>query len=142
MSNTAISLVPGIFFLVNNNENDERNGRTDGRTREKIQCRPGVYCRGSSAVSAYAPTVTQILCNHNTSVNCLDSPVYSCILIRVSAFSEAAPRLLNHCMAFCALTGRSLLKPRQEALMHLYNGVCCMLPALQFIFDFKVEFYS
>ena len=65
--------------------------------------------------------------------------VYSCILICVSAFNEAALWLLNCHMAFRMLTGRSLLKPRQEALMHLYNGVCCMLAALPFIFDFNVE---
>ena len=76
--------------------------------------------------------------NRIMSVNCLDSPVYSrslysCILIHVSAFSEAAPWLLNRSMAFNALTRRSLLKPRQEeALMHFYNGVCCMLAALPF----------
>ena len=57
--------------------------------------------------------------------------VYSCIFTRV--ISEAAPWLLNRSMAFRALTGRSLLKTRQEeALMHLYNGVCCMLAALPF----------
>ena len=69
----------------------------DGQTHEKN--RPGIYCRGSSA---HAPTITQILGNH-MSINCLDSPVYSIILIHVSAYSEAAPWLLNHCMAFCAL---------------------------------------
>ena len=42
--------------------------------------------------------------------------VYSCILIRASAFSEAAPWLLNCCMAFRVLTGSSLLKPRQEEM--------------------------
>ena len=58
--------------------------------------------------------------------------VYSCILIRVSAFSVAAPWfILNCCMAFRALTEGSLLKLRQEALMHLYNGVCCMLAVLK-----------
>ena len=39
-----------------------------------------------------------------TSVNCLDSSVYSCILIHLSAFSETAPWLLNRCMVFHALT--------------------------------------
>ena len=53
--------------------------------------------------------------------------VYSCILIRVSTFSEGAPWLLNCCMAFRALTERSVLKLRQEVLKYLYSGVCWQL---------------
>ena len=123
---TQFSLAPspGLFFSLNNNE---RNGRTDGRMREKN--RPGIYCRGSNA---QLPTITQILGNRVYICKLLGFfslfSVYSCILIRVSAFSVAALWLLNCCMAFRTLTEGSLLKLRQEeALMHLYNSACCML---------------
>ena len=45
---------PGLFFLLNDNENDKRNGWTHKKNR------PGIYCRGSSA---HVPTITQILDN-------------------------------------------------------------------------------
>ena len=42
-------------------------------------------------------------------------------------------------MSFRVLNRWSLLKPRQEALMHLYNGVCCILAAPPFMFNFKMK---
>ena len=32
-----------------------------------------------------------------------------------------------------------ILKPRQEALMHLHNSICCTLVVLPLMFDLKIE---
>ena len=124
---------PGLFFSLNDNENDERNERTDGRTREKnrlVSIAGVVVCMRQLPLPRFWVIIYVCKLLGFSSI----FSVYSCILICV--ISEAAPWLLNRCMAFCMLTERSLFKLRQEeALMHPYNGVCCMLAALYHLYS-------
>ena len=124
---------PGLFFSLNDNENNERNGhgRTDKRMRKiGLVSIAGVVVRMRQPLPRFWVIIYVYKLLGFSSI----FSVYSRILIHVSAFKEAAPWLFNRCMAFRTLTQSSLLKLRQkENLMHLYKGVCSVLAALLFI---------
>ena len=111
MHGQTLALSPGLFFSLNVTK--EMNRRTDECVR-KI---------GLVFIAGVAVHMRQPLPRFLAIVYVCKLRGFSGIFSVYSCIPQAAPWLLNCSMAFRALTRRSLLKPRQEALMHLYNGV-------------------
>ena len=105
----GVASYPGLFLLLNDNENDERNKRTDGQMHVR-ENRPGIYSIAGVVVRMRQPLPRFWVIIYVCKLLGFSSifSVYSCILIHVSAFSsafsEAAPWLLNRCLAFHTLT--------------------------------------